>query len=324
MHDQRWSAAAVLLPGGKVLVAGGAFNPSNFEPNRTAELYDPATGGWTATGLMNQGRRTFTLTLLPNGEAMAAGGFDTNGALASVEIYNPTNGVWTPTGSLQTSRGSHTATLLPDGKVLVAGGADFFTATNGAADPTRSSAEIYDPANGIWTPTASMSQPRQAHTATLLSNGKVLVAGGVSFFGGVFPTSAELYDPVAGKWSPTFPLVSGRQDHIAALLPDGKVLVAGGFNNADTGPTAELFDPASVVPAPFLLTRPTRLLTGAVQFTFRNTPGLIFTVLSTTNLSLPVGNWTSPGIAIEVSPGHYQFTDATPDGQQRFYVVRSP
>jgi WD40 repeat protein len=236
---------------------------------------------------MDAGRRSFTLTLLPNGEVMAAGGFDTNGPLASVEIYDPTNGVWTLTGSLRTPRGFHTATLLPNGKVLVTGGAGVSAVEAGVnPDPVLASAEIYDPATGSWTPTGSMSQPRQVHTATLLPNGKVLAAGGVSYFGGVFPTTSEVYDPATGKWSPTFPLVSGRRDHVAALLPNGKVLVAGGANNTDTGPSAELFDPASVVPTPFLLTRPTKPLTGGFQFTFRNTPGLSFNVVSTTDLAV--------------------------------------
>jgi len=81
-----------------------------------------------------------------------------------------------------------------------------------------------------------------------------------------------LYDPATGKWSPTLPLVSGRRDYFAALLATGKVLVAGGFNTSDTGPTTELFDPASVVATPALLTQPIKLPSGAFQFTFRNTP----------------------------------------------------
>lgn len=169
-----------------------------------------------------------------------------------------------------------------------------------------------------------MSLPRSIHTAILLLSGKVLVAGGISYFDSVFPTTAELYDPVTGKWSPTLPLVSGRRDHTAALLPNGKVLVTGGFNTSDTGPTAELYDPANAVATPTLLTPPRKLQTGTIQFAFRNTPGLSFTILSVTNLAVRMENWTSLGTPTEVSPGHYQFTHVTADGPQRFYRVRSP
>jgi hypothetical protein len=179
-------------------------------------------------------------------------------------------------------------------------------------------------ATGQWTPTGSMGQPRQLHTATLLTSGKVLVAGGVSFFGGLFPTSAELYDPSTGKWLPTLPLASGRTDLIAALLLNGKLLIAGGFNTSDTGPSTELFDPASAVAAPFLLSQPTKLPSGPFQFSFRNTPGINFTALSTTNPAVSVNEWTTLGRATELSPGYYQFTDATADGPLRFYSVRSP
>lgn len=119
-------------------------------------------------------------------------------------------------------------------------------------------------------------------------------------------------------------MVSGRSDHFAALLPNGKVLIAGGFNTSDTGPSTELYDPASAVAAPFLLTQPMKLQTGAFQFTFRNTPGLTFTALSSTNPAIHVDDWASAGVATEVSPGHYQFTDVTPNSPQRFYGVRSP
>jgi hypothetical protein len=322
MSDQRWEAAAVLLPNGRVLVAGGANNVSSLAPTRTAEIYDQATGNWTPTGPMSHERREFTLTLLPSGKVMAAGGSDTNGPLASVELYDLGTGLWTPAESLQTARASHTATLLPNGTVLVAGGVGVTPIqTTTPVDPVLDSAEIYDPSTGTWTPTGSIGQPRQTHTATLLTNGKVLIAGGVSFFGSVFPTSAEVYDPGTGEWLPTLPLASGRTDHITALLPDGKVLIAGGFNTSDTGPSTELFDPASAVAVPPVLSL-TRLSGQSFHITFRNTPGLGFTVLTATNIALPLDQWTSSGTASEISLGHYQFTDdsALP---LRFYRVRS-
>src|SRR5947199_10111720 len=93
-------------------------------------------------------------------------------------LYDPATGFSTPTDSLQSPRASRTATLLPNGKVLIAGGVGVTPVQSGTVpiDPVLASAEIYDPATGIWMPTGSLSQPREAHTATLLPNGKVLVA----------------------------------------------------------------------------------------------------------------------------------------------------
>jgi hypothetical protein len=323
MHEMRWETAAALLPDGRVLVAGGTGNNA-LSPVRTAEVYDPATGTWATTGSMSHERRTFTLTVLVNGKVLAAGGFDTNGAVGSVELYDPTNGAWTASGPLQTPRSAHTATRLTNGLVLVAGGAGPAQSGSTPIDPVLNSAEIYDPATGTWTNTGSMGQPRQAHTAIVLPGGKILVAGGMSYFGSVFPTSAEVYDPGTGKWSPTLPLVSGRQDHSGVLLPDGKVLFAGGFNTTDTGPTTELYDPTDAVATPPILTTPTRSVDGAIQFTFRNTPGQNFQVMGANDLGLAFGSWTSLGTATEISPGRYQFTDTTMNGAQGFYRVQSP
>ena len=127
--------------------------------------------------------------------------------------------------------------MLPDGKVLVAGGWD--------ATGNTDIAELYDPASGTWTETGSLATARRGHTATLLSDGKVLVAAGQGT-GITALTSAELYDPASETWSSTGSLVIGRIIATANLLPNGKVLVTGGQVNAsDATASAELYDPAS-------------------------------------------------------------------------------
>ena len=238
----RYFHTATLLPNGKVLIAGGDGNGPSQE---SAELYDPASGTWTATGSLSPGTSEHTATLLPNGKVLVAGGvngdiFEFGSILANAELYDPTSGTWTATGSLGAARGEHTATLLPNGKVLVAGGV-----SNSYSFLVN--AELYDPASGTWTATGSLGAARSDHTATLLPNGKVLVAGG---FNGNLDTgfnlaSAELYDPASGTWTATGSLGAARSDHTATLLPNGKVLVAGGFNDSNRLASAELYDPAS-------------------------------------------------------------------------------
>src|SRR5206468_8002144 len=110
---------ATLLQNGMLLVAGGT--DSNFNRSASAELYDPASRTWTATGSLNTARNRHTATLLQNGMVLVAGGL---GASASAELYDPASGTWTVTGSLNTGHANHTATLLQNGMIVVAGGAD--------------------------------------------------------------------------------------------------------------------------------------------------------------------------------------------------------
>jgi hypothetical protein len=112
---------ANLLANGKVLVSGG--QDSSFTGSSSAELYDPASGTWTATGNLNTGHEFHTATLLANGMVLVAGGFDSGPDIsASAELYNRTSGTWTFTDNLNIARAEHTATLLPNGMVLAAGG----------------------------------------------------------------------------------------------------------------------------------------------------------------------------------------------------------
>lgn len=146
------------------------------------------------------------------------------------------DGTFTPTGSMGTLRWLHTATLLRNGKVLITGGT---TLRTDGSFYELSSAELYDPATGAFSPTGSMTTARGRHTATLLSNGKVLIAGGD--FRGVSFASSELYDPLTETFSPTGSMTIPREDFTTAPLPGGNTLVLGG-QYLPSATTAEVYD----------------------------------------------------------------------------------
>ena len=105
------------------------------------------------------------------------------------------------------------------------------------------SAELYNPATGKWTVTGSLATPRYDHTSTLLANGEVLIAGGVS---GTYTATAELYNPSTGRWTATGSMTVPRAFAGAALLQNGQVLMAGGSNaDGSSNTTAELYNPST-------------------------------------------------------------------------------
>jgi N-acetylneuraminic acid mutarotase/uncharacterized protein YjdB len=231
---------ATLLPNGQVLVAGGSLDFNIPSITSAAYLYDPATAMWTQTGSLATPRSGHSAVLLQSGQVLAAGGESTGTA----ELYDPAAGTWSSAGNLSSpSAGGQTATLLANGQVLIAGGAVPNSGTG-----YLSAAELYDPVANSWSVTGSALVARSLHTATLLTNGTVLVAGGDTESGGVTAdnvATAELYDPVAGTWSSTGSLTTGRSYHSATLLPNGVVMVAGGQGiaplSAGTLASAELY-----------------------------------------------------------------------------------
>lgn len=247
----RYSHTATLLPNGDVLVAGGAEGSGNDGPVSGAEVYNFPNETWTTTGSLTAPRSAHTATLLPNGQVLAVGGRgllsgDNPVPLSSAELYTPATGNWAATaslGSFPTARYYHTATLLPDGRVLVAGGQGFGTGTTGVL----SSVELFDPATATWTMTGSMNTARYLQTATLLPNGRVLVAGGATSTSvSSAEYSAELYDPATKTWTPTGSLNTARYGHTATLLPGGEVLAAGGLGtNGGAISSAELYNPTT-------------------------------------------------------------------------------
>jgi hypothetical protein len=184
---------------------------------------------------------------LRDGRVLICGGTATGeigGVLASAELYDPVARTFTPTGSMTVPRIGQTITMLRDGRVLLTGGDQ-----NAGYRSQLASAEIYDPATGIFSATGSMSTPREGHTATMLRDGRVLVVGGSP--NGIQTTgSAEVYDPSSGAFSHVGHLHQPRVAHVAALLGTGQVLIAGGGRGGMPGGyisynTAELYDPAT-------------------------------------------------------------------------------
>lgn len=245
LNVARSEHTATLLPNGKVLVAGGYGENSS-------ELYDPTAidpttgrlGTWIPTGPMAVGRNLHTATLLPDGRVLVAGGDLFFTPVASAEIYDPSIGLWSATDSLVTRRVNHTATLLPSGKVLVVGG-ESERDIRYSATYDLSSVEVFDPTAvdadtglaGVWRAGASLNTARSDHSATLLRDGTLLVAGGDSAL-----TSAERYDWTSDTWTLTGNLSAERRQHAAAMLPSGAVLVAGG---GDPRNSVERFDPTT-------------------------------------------------------------------------------
>ena len=148
---------------------------------------------WNTNYPMSAARSYHTASLLPNGKVLVAGGLNSSGVANSAELFDPATGKWTSTGAMTTSRYIHTATLLPNGKVLVAGGC-----TQTGFSGVTASAELYDPTTGTWTSTGTMTTTRGYHVATLLPNGKVLVAGGVINNSQAVTSASEIYDPATG------------------------------------------------------------------------------------------------------------------------------
>ena len=230
-----------MLPDGDVLVAGG-FGPTG-DFLASAEVYDPAAGIWSATGSMSTTRDDPTATLLQNGDVLVAGGDGgpspdgPNTVLASAELYDPGAGTWTATGSLSTAREFQTATLLQNGNVLVAGG-DGGPSPDGSGNTVLASAELYRPSSGTWAATASLSNARVLQTATLLQNGKVLVAGGVGPPTDVTSVpllaSAELYTPVVPTVSGVSP-GSGPSSGGTSITITGTGFVSGAYGRDRAG-----------------------------------------------------------------------------------------
>jgi len=194
MLHVRVQPTATLLRDGRVLVAGGLTccqvpNPSAEFYTSTAELYDPGTGQFTATGSMAAARGGHAAALLADGRVLISGGDGNDPAvpLLATEIFDPATGRFTSGGDLQAARDSHSAVTLTDGRVLLIGG-EVPPPLVGRAGVGVPGTELFDPATGRWSAGPKLDPAFSAATVTMLANGKVLVFGGEDTAG--FPQSA--------------------------------------------------------------------------------------------------------------------------------------
>lgn len=183
----RFLPTATLLPSGKVLIVGGVdATPATAGPVSSAELYDPATGKFTATTSMAFTRFDHFSILLPNGKVWVGGNGDEFNPISQYEEYDPAIGTFSITGSSQMVRTTFSANLLANGKILIVAGLSSLEAVQGC--------ELFDPATGVSVFTDSLSVLRgfQHHSITLV-DGRVFVVGGEITTTTAQP--AELYTP---------------------------------------------------------------------------------------------------------------------------------
>ena len=252
----------VRLTDDRVLLIGGADSQGNVLSS--CEIYDPATGSYTATGAMGTPRILHAATRLPDGRVMVAGGTSTladvvaaiSGTLRSVEIWDPATGSWSAGPAIGGNRLAPALTTLSNGLVMCSGGVQvgfFGPLPISAASTTR--VQLYVPSTNSWTNGPNMSQGRAGHhyNQVTLGDNRVLMTGGISVgslatAGNATPINgAEVYTP-GGSWG-TVNMNAARGLHSANLLPNGNVAVCGGAQGTLSAPTSiadvEVFDPTS-------------------------------------------------------------------------------
>jgi N-acetylneuraminic acid mutarotase len=277
MTTPRYSHSATLLSNGEVLVAGGilSLNESTglYVCTATAEVYNPSTGKWTATGSLPETRCAHSAALLESGSVLSAGGGQANSPDTAAYLYSPATGTWAATGSTIDPTLSSGVAVLQNGEVLLVGAAANLTnsaelylnghwALTGNMEFTHSLAitlangnvlayggrlasyvaEIYTTAAGSWKTTKNFGVSPPAGTLTLLQSGEVLEAAGANEYS--LTTSSSLYNPATNAWTRGPNLINARKFHTATLLSNGQVLVVGGANNTSVAiASAEFYTP---------------------------------------------------------------------------------
>ncbi|CAM6000928.1 unnamed protein product, partial [Sphagnum balticum] len=248
MTDERIYHGGVVLNDGSVFVCGGSYGVSTAADTlATTEIYNVTTKTWAASSNMQYGRFFHTVTLLQNGTVLITGGFDTTLTAANTwEIFSAKGATLSTYGTTMNSkRAEHTATLLNDGNVLLCGGYSSYDSSTywTVSSNYLSSCEIFSYTKHTFNlTTVSMTSARALHTASLLSNGNVLLVGG---YIGSIVSGAEIYYYLTQNFSSVPSLNTPRCKHVAFTLSNGGVAVIGGSVGATETNKVEIYDPSS-------------------------------------------------------------------------------
>ena len=234
------------LPDGRVLLLQEPVNDTQTE--FVSLVWDPSTRTTTSTGPCPIHHNAGTLTALPDGRVLYAGGWQgpSNTALRQPTqrafVYEPRTGQWSETDRMMRSRALHTATLLQDGRVLLAGGT-----SDGAI--FREFTEVYTPQTGRFQHAGDLAHSAYFHhSAVRMPSGEVLLIKGPDT---LEPASAELFDPTTLRWWPAAAPPQGYSGEGASvLLPDGAALVVGDTPTITTGRSASASAPSTASTAP--------------------------------------------------------------------------
>lgn len=233
MLEARAGHRALALADGRVLVVGGATDQVGSACNAmypgctigktigTAEVFDPATGTFSAAGTMSHPRIAFAMTRLHDDKLLVMGGADDTTSLSSVDVFDPASASFAPTGSMIADRLYLSAATLGSGRVIAVGG------KKANVTPLKTT-EIYDPVAGTWTTAKFVDEVRTAAAMLTLSSGHVIAIGGYDQFKNASLKETLIYDEPNDAWSSIGALAQGRADPSATLLLDGRVLVVGG------------------------------------------------------------------------------------------------
>jgi hypothetical protein len=249
VEAQHFTSVAQAGAGGFLLVGGGINAGFGERTGVVTQVLASAAAGLTSAGdAVARGVSNRTATTLDDGGVLLNGGVGGAPILGDdVERYDPAGLSWRTAGHMLQRRAAHTATLLRDGRVLIVGGWTCCRPAPANSVFHASSAEIYDPTTGQFAATGSMTTGRAGHSAALLPDGRVLVAGGEGDDPDSPPLGTEMFDPATGRFSPAGNLSAARDSHSAVVLRDGRVLVVGGEAPSQRVgvPSTEIFDPAS-------------------------------------------------------------------------------